>query len=184
MKPSRRIPTPFKTILTLIPAIFILAVTIIASAAMPIRADNTLRGKRLRVSSTARDAMMGIKTSEVTAPDTLYLPSRDSIQASGYDKPLRTNRETILLTNATSRPLQGLALTISYIDMQGRQLHERTDTLAASIPAGETRMLHLATWDTQHSYYYHRGQKPRTANVTPYGIRCRIDFILLTKSAF
>lgn len=160
--------------------LIIMAVTLIASPTLPMRADNTLRGKQLKISTQARDAMMGIKVSETADADTLYLPSRDSIQASGYDKPLRTNRETILLTNATSRPLQGLALTITYLDMQGRQLHERTDTLNTAIPAGGTRMLRLATWDTQHSYYYHRGQKPRTANVTPYDIRCRIDFILLT----
>ena len=62
--------------------------------------------------------------------------------------------------------------------MQGRQLHARTDTLTADIPEGETRMIHLSTWDSQHSYYYHRGQQPRTANVTPYDILARINFIL------
>ena len=72
-----------------------------------------------------------------------------------------------------------MALTLTYTDMQGRQLHQRTDTLPASIPAGHTRMLRLATWDTQHSYYYHRGQKPRTANVTPYDITCHVDFMVL-----
>lgn len=155
------------------------AVSLLSPPAPPARADNTLRGKRLTLSTSSRDAIAGIKVSPITSPDTLRHPSRDSIQASGYDKPLRTNRETLLITNATSRPLTGLALTLTYTDLQGRQLHQRTDTLHTDIPSGHTRMLRLATWDTQQSYYYHRSRRPRTANVTPYDITCHIDFILL-----
>ena len=158
MKPSRRILTAFLAISLTTPALC---------------ADNTLRGRKLRAGSRAMRSGL-----TVTPPDTVRAPSRDSIQASGYDKPLRTNRETLLITNAGTTPLEGLSLTISYFDMQGRQLHERTDTLKTRVPPGSTRMIHLSTWDRQHSYYYHRGQKPRTANVTPYDIRCRINFIL------
>lgn len=160
-------------------ALLLTAVSLISPPVQSVRADNTLRGKRLTLSSSARDAIAGIKVSPTTPPDTLRNPSRDSIQASGYDKPLRTNRETLLITNATTRHLCGLALTLSYTDMQGRRLHERTDTLRTDIPPGRTHMLRLATWDTQQSYYYHRSRQPRTANVTPYDISCHIDFILL-----
>lgn len=170
----RRILPPFTAILTL-------AVSLLASPTPPLRADNTLRGKgRLRISAAARENIDGKKVSSEIPADTLFNPSRDSIQVSGYDKPLRTSRETLLVTNATSRPLEGLCVTLSYLDMQGRRLHERTDTLRTSIPSGDTRLVHLSTWDTQHSYYYHRGQKPRTANVTPYDVHCKINFILIS----
>ena len=172
MKPPRHIPLPLTVLL-------LTAVSLLSPPAPPVRADNTLRGKRLTLSSSSRDAIAGIKISPVTPPDTLRNPSRDSIQASGYDKPLRTNRETLLITNATARRLSGLALTLTYTDLQGRQLHRRTDTLHTDIPSGHTRMLRLATWDTQQSYYYHRSRCPRTANVTPYDVTCHIDFILL-----
>lgn len=169
MKPSRRLLTPLAAIL----------ISVMLPGGISMLADNTLRGKKLRITSATRDAVNGIKVSPAAPTDTLCNPSRDSIQASGYDKPLRTNRETILITNSTCRPLRSVALTLTYTDMQGRQLHQRTDTMPAAIPAGHTRMLRLATWDTQHSYYYHRGQKPRTANVTPYDITCHVDFMVL-----
>lgn len=137
-----------------------------------------MRNGRLRPTGHARDAIFGIQRAPELKFDTLFIPAREDVQLSGYDKPLRTNRETILVTNSTQRTVGGLSVTISYMDMKGRQLHERTDTLPADIPPGETRMLHLPTWDTQHSYYYHRGQQPRTANVTPYDITARINFIL------
>lgn len=169
---------PSHSILSHLAASAILAFTIIAGTASHMQADNTLRGKKLKTTTRARDAINGIKVSPVISSDTLRNPSRDSIQASGYDKPLRTNRETMLITNATSRTVTGIGLTITYSDMQHRQLHQRTDTLKTMIPAGETRMLKLSTWDTQQSYYYHLSRPPRTAAVTPYTITCHIDFIL------
>lgn len=158
----------------------LIAISVLICVPM-VSADNTLRGKRLKVSADARDAASGIIAHEGILCDTLYNPSRDSVQIAGYDKPLRTYRETLLLTNATARDISGLAITVTYIDMQQRQLHARTDTLCSSVPSGETRMIHLSTWDKQHSYYYHRGQRPRTANVTPYDVKCHIDFIVSPK---
>lgn len=144
-------------------------------------ADDTLRGRRLKVTDKARNAQYGTTARPVEHFDTVYAPSRDIVKLSGYDKPLHTNRETILLSNDTPDTIRGLALTITYTDMQGRQLHERTDTLRAEIPSGSTRMLNISTWDTQYSYYYNRSRIPRTANVTPYDVSCRIRFILVTK---
>lgn len=171
MKPSKRI-------LKALSAILFLFLLIAASSHVITRADDTRRGKRLKLSADTRNVLNGITPPTIVA-DTLWQPSRDSIQVSGYDKPLRTSRETFLLTNATSRTLLGVAITVSYLDMQGRPLHERTDTLSTSIPSGDTRMLHIYTWDSQHSYYYHRGKKPHTANVTPYDVRFHVDFVTL-----
>lgn len=143
------------------------------------RPENTTRGNRLRPTGKAMDSILGIERIPAQKYDTIRTISRDDIQLSGYDKPLRTSRETILVTNSTAQPVGGLAVTIKYMDMQGRQLHERTDTVMAEIPGCATRMVHLSTWDSQHSYYYHRGQRPRTAGVTPYDISARVSFILI-----
>lgn len=175
MRPSHRILTAFSAICM---ALTLSCHAISGTVTSQRRPDNTTRSGKLRPTSQARDAILGIRRAPEVKYDTLRTPSREDIQLSGYDKPLRTPRETILVTNSTPRPVSGLSVTITYTDMQGRQLHERTDTLRADIPAGETRMLRLPTWDTQHSYYYHRGQQPRTANVTPYDIVARINFIL------
>lgn len=148
----------------------------IASGAMI--ADNTLRGKGLK---SVPEALNPAMTINVSSPelDTVREPENSLIVLSGYDKPLRTSRETMLVTNNAPRETRSLAFTITYLDMDGRQLHERTDTLKASIPAGETRMVKFSTWDTQHSFYYHLGQRPRTARVTPYSIRARVNFVVL-----
>lgn len=175
MRPSHRILTVFSAICI---TLTLTCDAVCASGTSQRRPDNTIHGGRLRTTPQARDAILGIQRAPEQKYDTLRTPSREEIQLSGYDKPLRTNRETILVTNSTPRPVDGVSVTIKYTDMQGRQLHERTDTLHTDIPSGETRMLHLRTWDTQHSYYYHRGQQPRTANVTPYDIIARINFIL------
>ena len=175
--------TPSQRILYLLSAasLALSALTLTAAPVTPQRRiDNTLRGNRLRTTGKAKDAILGIHRAPVLQYDTLRTPSREEIQVSGYDKPLRTNRETFLVTNSTARHIAGISITITYMDMQGRQLHARTDTLTADIPEGETRMIHLSTWDPQHSYYYHRGQQPRTANVTPYDILARINFILFS----
>ena len=138
-------------------------------------ADNTLRGGRLR---PAPKVLTGGTTEyTATAADTLREPAREAVELSGYDKPLRSSRETFLLTNHTGRPIDRMAVTISYYDINGRQLHERCDTLPVSVPSEATRLVRLATWDTQRSYYYHLGQRPRTSNVTPYTIRARIGFV-------
>ncbi len=164
---------------TLFSAICLCAVLMLTATVA--NADNTLRGRKLRITGDARNAQYGLKERPQEHFDTIFRPSRDSVKLSGYDKPLRTNRETILLSNDTPDTIRGLALTVSYTDMQGRQLHERTDTLRTDAPPGTTRMLALPTWDTQHSYYYHRSRIPRTANVTPYDVTCHIGFILITK---
>lgn len=175
MRPSKSILRAFSVVLIIIA---LSGEVISASLTGQRRPDNTIRSGRLRTTGHARDAIFGIQRAPELKFDTVFIPAREDVQLSGYDKPLRTNRETILVTNSTPRTVGGLSVTIKYMDMQGRQLHERTDTLRADVPPGETRMLRLATWDTQHSYYYHRGQQPRTANVTPYDIVARINFIL------
>lgn len=154
-----------------IPSLFILSIT----------ADNTLRGHRLRLSPKA------LTPSEVplvpSANDTLRTPCPDSIIIAGYDKPLNASAETLLLTNLTRRPLRNLSITISYSDMNGRQLHERTDTIAVAVPPDETRMIRLSTWDTQRSYYYHKGKQPRTPHVTPYSVKATVRFVTFEPAA-
>lgn len=138
-------------------------------------ADNTLRGRRLHPRVKMAD-----NATLLTQTDTLRLPDRAMIELTGYDKPLRSAYESFLLTNLTAHQLRSLAVTLDYYDMEGRQLHQRCDTIPIAVPAGETRMIKLSTWDTQRSYYYHQGRKPATPRVTPYSIRARVDFVTFT----
>lgn len=146
-------------------------------------ADNTLRGNKLKPKREMLDPNYS-NCPPTLATDTVRLPDKGMIELSGYDKPLRTSRETMLVTNLSDRGLHSMAITINYVDMQNRQLHTRTDTINADVPAGETRMVKVATWDTQHSYYYHAGQQPRTSYVTPYDVRVKVEFAVFRKPRY
>ncbi len=138
-------------------------------------ADNTLRGKRLKVADPEL-----LKPSYVTdkdiVPDTVFNPSGQQITLSGYDKPLNSSKETMLVTNNTDRTISSLRMEITYMDLSGRELHSATVDIDTSIPAGRTKKIVFPSWDTQLSFYYHLGKKPRTDNVTPYTIGCDIIY--------
>lgn len=148
---------------------------LLIAAALTAMADNTLRGRRMRLSPKSLTA-----ATDTVAADTLLCPASDLITIAGYDKPLQSAYEAFLLSNHTTGHAGRMAVTITYYDLSGRQLHERSDTFPVAVPPGETRLVKIPTWDTQRSYYYHKGKRPRTANVTPYSIRARVDFVLFT----
>ncbi len=105
------------------------------------------------------------------------IPDSGDITLAGYDKPLRTRRETILATNHRADTIDSLFITIRYIDTDGRQLHERPVKIGQRIPAGETRQLQFPTWDVQQSYYYYLSTPPRAG--IPYRILARVDSLTL-----
>lgn len=124
-------------------------------------ADKTTR-KNLRVKKIAAQET-------IAAADTVVL-SPGMAALAGYDKPLRSNKESIYLTNATRRRLTYIEIEFTYLDESGRQLHKRIVSQQVDIPAGETRQLTFASWDKQRNMYYTLSGKPRTSNGTPYSI--------------
>lgn len=88
------------------------------------------------------------------------IPTPD-VRLSGYDKPVRTDRETIHVTNNTGRNILELTFDITYYDMQGRMLHNTTVTVSCDIAAGDTQMLTWPTWDRQYSFCYEQSRRPR-----------------------
>ena len=71
--------------------------------------------------------------------DTVANPAAHTVDINGYDKPLRSRRETFFVTNNGDRPTSSLAVTITYYDSSRRQLHSRHASLPLVIPVGETR---------------------------------------------
>ena len=109
-------------------------------------------------------------TEATVAADTVTL-SPGMVALSGYDKPLRSNKESLYVTNATRRHLLYVEIEITYFDESGRQLHKRTAKQNVDIPAGETRQLTFPSWDKQRNMYYTLSGKPRTSNGTPYTVK-------------
>ena len=102
------------------------------------------------------------------------------VRFSGYEKTLRSNRETMFVTNQTRRPIGALFFTITYFDTSGRLLHRASHRPHIAIPAGETRRLDLPSWDKQFTFFYIDSPRPRVAAI-PYSVKITTDTILLTR---
>ncbi|MCM1255109.1 MAG: hypothetical protein NC221_03210 [Duncaniella sp.] len=133
--------------------------------------DDTRRGKlKPKPKVTSAD------TITIASPfDTIVAPSAELVTLSGYDKPLRATAETMFVTNRLQAGIVSLSLNISYYDMEGHQLHQRDVEVRNSIPAGATRQIKIKSWDSQKSFYYHLGQRPRVDAVTPYKVNCAVN---------
>lgn len=135
--------------------------------------DKTTR-KGLKVDASA------INHDVKTVADTLHGPITDSIYLAGYDKPLRSTRESLFVTNRSDRDIDGLVIETEYRDMAGRQLHKRTVTISCDIPAGETRRVDFRSWDRQQSFYYRLSPKPKRSQATPYDVTCRTIGVIVS----
>ena len=117
--------------------------------------------------------------------DTLRIAPRDTlcpVRAAGYDKPLNSRYETLHLSNLTdSLTILAVGLRIDYIDLDGRTLHSRTAEVRTVIPPLSTRLGRFRSWDSQQSFYYVNGRRPRTDRVTPYDIALSIEYIVKEK---
>lgn len=109
------------------------------------------------------------------ASDTMTANPDSLITFSGYDKTLRSHKETILAFNGSTDTVTALTIMITYMDMQGHQLHVRRVTLRQPLPPGERRMFTFASWDKQNSYYFHRTEpgRLRYQSVTPYRVKVK-----------
>jgi len=96
---------------------------------------------------------------------------------SGYDKRLRSARETMFVTNNTGTDICQIIFHIDYSDMQGRQLHRRRCVCRLDLPAGGTRCVDIPTWDRQGSFYFHGSRRSRNPGV-PYAIKISPDTII------
>lgn len=117
-----------------------------------------------------------VDTMAIISPfDTVAAPPAELVVLSGYDKPLRATAETMFVTNRLQHDIVSISLSITYLDMDDHQLHQRDVVVRNSIPAGSTRQIKVKSWDSQKSFYYHRGQKPRVDAVTPYKVNCVVN---------
>lgn len=151
------------------------------SGAFPAVADKTLRGK-LRPD---REALRFTTHTDTCTQlyDTIRPVSPEAVRLSGYDKPLASRTESLFVSNSLDREITEIELRLTYTDMRGRMLHEAVRTIRAIIPPGATRRVEFPSWDRQQSFYYHRGRKPRVADVTPYDLSCRVLSCVISSSA-
>lgn len=148
-------------------AIILLAAIILSTPAWGRRRTNTTSSRLVRdvPPTTAADADSTLRV--------VNNPSPDEVAISGYDKQLRSRRESFFVTNAMGADtLHSITVDIVYTDMAGRQLHSRQGVeVATHLPPGETRLYHISSWDRQCSFYYRLSNAPKRAAATPYDVR-------------
>lgn len=104
--------------------------------------------------------------------DSLSALTCDSISVSGYDKALRSGRESLRVANHYPRRVTGIVVDIVYRRTGGGEmLHARRLRLGCDIPPGETRQLEWSAWDKQNRYYYHDTRvTPRSVKAVAYEV--------------
>lgn len=108
--------------------------------------------------------------------DTLAHPDASMVEINGYDKPLRSRRETFFVTNNSKRHIAAMAYTITYYDNQHRMLHRASHNIDIDIPSWQTRQANMRSWDAQQAFYYKRSAVPdRTKKATPYEVTISVD---------
>ncbi len=100
-----------------------------------------------------------------------------AIRFYGFDKTVTSNMESFFISNALDSEINSMEVSITYFDMQGRQLHKRTVNIDCNIPPHETQRTDIKTWDTQKSFYFHQSSKPKR-QATPFKVK--INLLSLT----
>ena len=103
---------------------------------------------------------------------------RPAIRFYGFDKTVTSNLESFFISNGLDNKIAAMELTITYLDMKGRQLHKRNVKIECEIPPHETIRTDIRSWDTQKSFYYHQSVKPRR-QATPFEVKIDLQSIIL-----
>lgn len=157
----------------------ITALLIFVAVCACVWAQSTTR-RHLRVAPVAAAAA----AAPVVAPtaDTVASPPDHAVDISGYDKPLRSRRESMFVSNNGSAELGGIAFTLVYSDAAGRQIHSTRQHLPTAIPPGQTRQLSFKSWDLQMSFYYiHSAVPARSPRAMPYDVAISVDTLFFVR---
>ena len=116
----------------------------------------------LYITVNANDTLRVISA---TGDSILFTP--DKISFAGYEKEINSSKESFLIINRSESTLSNINANIIYKDMKGRMLHKRELNLVCDIPPHESRKIDIPSWDSQHTYFYYRGNEPKKI-ATPY----------------
>lgn len=144
------------------------------------------KGKKPDPPRVGRNASTRTAANSVSACDTIMLPPADSITVAGYEKTLRSNTESMIISNHTSEDITAVGLDIQYLDMKGRMLHRCSQSvnLPDGIPSGESRMVSIPSFDRQGLFYYYLSPKPKRATrATPFKVAVTVSYICTLKQS-
>ncbi len=105
----------------------------------------------------------------VVAGDTIAVAEGDFTLA-GFEKPLRSRRESFFVTNNTDHDIISLRVRLIYYDLDDRMLDTRTVDATVDVASGETSRVYIRAWDLQDVFYYYRSARPRSGVATPFKV--------------
>lgn len=142
-------------------------------------ASVAMSGQRT-ISPKLRPAVkQGAESVTVVTLDTLSLAGDSlSVRFYGYEKTLRATKETLFVLNSAGRDASELRFTIVYFDAAGREIHRRRVTRRADFRSGHPLRLDIPSWDTQKTFYFSGGPRPRVS-ATPFSVKIIPDTIIL-----
>lgn len=119
-----------------------------------------------------------------TSPYDTVSASEIRVRLTGYEKPLKSRRESLFVANDSHDTIQGLCLSLTYHDLSGNMLHNREVTVLCAIPPGQRRQVDFQSWDRQMVFYYIKSapSRPRSS-ATPFTIEARPLYILLASGS-
>ena len=143
-------------------ALLLTAVSLLSPPAPPVRADNTLRGKRLTLSSSSRDAIAGIKYHPSHHPTLCATP-----RATPYKPQATTNRSAPTARHSSSpTPLptaQRPRAHLTYTDLPGSVSSIGAPTHSTPTYRPDTHACFGSPHGTpSNPIYYHRSRCPRS----------------------
>lgn len=152
-------------------SVFVLSAVALTAADCDVMAQRTTR--RNLHAQVAADVRGASSLRSLAAPDASVVTVR------GYDKPLRSRRETFFVTNnMKSDTLRRVYLTFTYVDGSGRMLHSQSREVECELPPAETRQMNVPSWDVQQNFYFVRSSvSNRAAQATPFDVKITVDSI-------
>ncbi len=132
--------------------------------------------KETKTEQLERKSDIVLKEGKTGEDDTHYF---SEVICAGFDKEASSSVESFFISNSSDKEVIGIDLEITYYDMKGRQLHRRLEHLTTYIPVGETRKIDIKSWDKQHTFYYHKNNRPSKKICTPFDIKFRIKALFL-----
>lgn len=127
-----------------------------------------------RTARTLRKATSMVRVDTVVVvPESPYdtiVPALGTVRISGFEKTIRSRKESFFMTNNSVDTLQSVHLDIEYRDTRGRQLHKRTLWIEVAVPPGQTRRCDIPSWDRQQTFYYKIHPRPRRNDAVPFDV--------------
>lgn len=131
-----------------------------------------------------RPAPVEVSDSVAEAPGDTIAVAEGDFTLAGFEKPLRSRRESFFVTNNTDHDIIALRVKLIYYDLDDRMLDSRIVDADVDLAAGETCRVYIRAWDLQDVFYYYRSARPRSGVATPFKVAVTVTGAVAAKDLY